>query len=402
MSDRPSSSIPRKVLIQLAALIAVSCLVVYCGESYRDQLDKFFPESRLLASTYNRKPSGLSGLYDLSQRMGLKVDRFEVSYRQLRRLTGMLVIIAPVQSLPDYELKQILDWVKKGNTLVYLDQFNIDQSRQILEALELNVRNTVKELDGADLPVAGEALSEREDPVYDLVGKVRVSARSRLTGGTPIVADSQGAVLTRVEHGRGRVYVGATPALCSNGTLADQEFWGNFQLLENIFRTANGTIYFDERAHGYSSGTNVFYYLSRSEAAPVAAQIGLIILLMVFSESQRFGNARSLEERRKISNLEFINGLTNAYKRARANTAVLDILFQSFRNRLSRDLGVSPHESSERLAEAWEASALQSSEDLGKLLADYERLMEARHVSDDDLRTIVTACDKITTTSEGK
>jgi len=396
MSDWPPASIPRKVLIQIAALIVVSCLVVYCGESYRDQLDKFFPESRLLASTYNRKPSGLSGLYDLSERMGLKVDRFEVSYRQLRRLTGMLVIIAPVQSLPDYELKQILDWVKKGNSLVYLDQFNIDQSRQILEVLDLNVRNTVKELDGADLPVT------EEDPVHDLVGKVRVSARSRLTGGTPIVADSQGAVLTRVEHGRGQVYVGSTPALCNNGTLADQEFWGNFQLLENIFRTANGTIYFDERAHGYSSGTNVFYYLSRSKAAPVAAQIGLIILLIVFSESQRFGNARSLEQRRKISNLEFINGLTNAYKRARANTAVMDILFQSFRNRLSRDLGVSPHESSERLAEAWEASPLQSSEDLRKLLSDYERLIEARHVSDDDLKTIVTACDKITTTSEGK
>ncbi|MCA9801238.1 MAG: DUF4350 domain-containing protein [Cyanobacteria bacterium HKST-UBA02] len=389
-------SVPRKVLIQLAVLIAVSCLVVYCGESYRDQLDKFFPESRLLASTYNRKPSGLSGLYDLSERMGLKVDRFEVSYRQLKRLTGMLVIIAPVQSLPDYELKQILDWVKKGNDLVYLDQFNIDQSRQILEVLDLKVRNTVKELVDEDLPAAGE------DPVNDLVGKVRVSARSRLSGGTAIVADNQGIVLARAEYGKGRVYVGATPALCNNGTLADQEYWGNFQLLENIFHTAHGTIYFDERAHGYSSGTNVFCYLSRSKAAPVAAQIGLIILLMVFSEGQRFGKARSLEQRRKISNLEFINGLTNAYKRARANTAVLDILFQSFRNRLSRDLGVSPHESSERLADAWEASPLQTSEDLRKLLTEYEQLMEARHVSDDDLKSIITACDKITTTSEGK
>jgi hypothetical protein len=127
-----------------------------------------------------------------------------------------------------------------------------------------------------------------------------------------------------------------------------------------------------------------------------AAQIVLILIVGVISESQRFGAARGNDVRRKISNLEFISGLSHAYRRAKANTAVLEILFHAFKNKLSRALAVSPHEPVERLNEAWQQSKFQSTHNLESLLTQYEEFMTRRHVTDSELRDMVETCDKIT------
>ncbi|MBZ0189738.1 MAG: DUF4350 domain-containing protein [Candidatus Obscuribacterales bacterium] len=380
-----------RLFIQLGLLLAVSGLIVSMGESYKDQLDRFLPEQRLLASTYNKKPSGLSGLLTLTQNMGHPVDTWELSYRRLHSIKGMLVLIAPVQSLESFEIEQIMDWVSEGNDLVYLDNFSIGLTRHVLKTVGMSVRSQVAELNESELPIDGD------NPILSMVDSVTVSAGLRLIGGEALIKDNQGAVLALARHGNGRIFLGSCPTLLNNAYIANSSFRGNFQLIENIFSTANGTIYFDEKSHGFSKGTNVFLYLSRSQAGPVTAQILLIVLIAFISESQRFGKARSLDSKRKISNLEFINGLANAYKRARANTAVLDILFSSFKNKLSREIGVSPHESSEKLIDAWEGSERKKEADMRQLIADYERVMKERDVSDEDLKSIMTTCDKITT-----
>ena len=382
---------------QIAALLLVSAIAVYTGKAFDEEWKKFAPEPRQLASSYNQNATGLKALFKLAQQQQNKVATWERPYRQLKEVKGMLVLIAPTESLQPFQAEQILDWVKKGNDLVYIDDLSFAMTDQFAKRLGVTIKvhksPTEKPTEVAIKPTGGF-------PELAHVNRLRLASSVRLDGGQPLAEDGAGAILTVVNYGKGRVLLGCCPTILANNTVAKPDFWGNFQLLANWFRTAGGTIYFDEYAHGYSGGTSVFAYLAKGPTGLVVAQLFIILLIAVLSESQRFGAARSIESRRRISNLEFINGLSNAYRRARANPAVMEILFHSFKNRLSRALAVSPHEPVDRLKEAWQQSKFQTTHSLDTLLSQYEEFMTRRSVSDADLKTMIETCDKITETTQ--
>ncbi len=382
---------------QIAALLLVSALAVYTGKAFDEEWKKFAPEARQLASSYNQNATGLKAMYKLAEQQGKPVSTWERPYRNLRDAKGLLLLVAPIESLRPFQAEQILEWVKQGNDLVYIDDFSFAMTDQMARRLGVRVKPhkslTAKVVDQDYKPVGNFAELAH-------VQKLRLASSVRLLGGEPLVADDDGAILTVVPFGKGRVLLGSCPTILANNTVAKKEYWGNFQLVTNWFKTAGDTIYFDEYCHGYTGGTNVFVYLAQGPTGLVVAQIFAILIIGVLSESQRFGSARSIASRRRISNLEFINGLSHAYRRARANPAVLEILFHSFKNRLSRALGISPHEPTERLKEAWQQSKFQTSFNLDSLLAQYEEFMTRRAVSDAELKTMLDTCDKITETTQ--
>lgn len=388
---------------QISALLAVSAIAVFAGSYFDRQLERFMPETRALSSTYNGKASGLEALAELTERLGKPSRKWELPYRQLPGKNGTLLLIAPLESLKDFEADQILKWVKEGNTLIYLDDFTLAMSRIIPDKLGVKARILTKKLENHKF----EAKDFGSAPEFTNVKSLMFSTATRLEGGKAVVSNTTGTFLSEVAHGKGRVLVGCCPDFCANRTIAKEDYWGNFQFLQNWFGTTGGTVYFDERAHGFSGGTNVFLYLSRGPVGAVAYQVLLILAIAVISGSQRFGAAQAVDEKRRISNLEFINGLSNAYRRARANPAVAEILFQEFRKKLARSLGVSPHEPIEKLKEAWQelpieqkkallAGGAASQANLEQLVGQYEEFMSQREVSDAQLKSMVASCDKIT------
>ncbi len=383
---------------QIGILLLVSAVMVYTGSAFDDELKKYVPEGRQLASTYNDKATGLMALYQLAESAGEKVIAWQSPYRYLDSKEGMLVLIAPTESLAPFQIDQILAWVKKGNQLVYIDDLTFDLTSYLANKLGVTVNvvnKTMKKPVDQDIePLPGIA-----ELAY--VDTLRLSSNVRVKGGTPIAADTSGSFLTAINYGKGRVLFGTCPSMLANKTVAKKEYWGNFQMMANWFSTTSGTIYFDEYAHGFTGGTNVFAYLAGGPAGLAVAQIGLILLIAFLSELQRFGMPLTVDTRRQISNLEFIYGLSNAYRRARANAAVLEILFHAFKNRLCRALAVSPHEPTERLKEAWQMSKFNNQYDLDALLKQYEEFLSRREVSDTELKTMIVTCDKITEASQG-
>lgn len=378
---------------QLFALLVVSGMAVYSGIAFDEQKDRFWPETEILTSVFNKKPSGLSGLRDILNKIGQKTIVWQTPYRYLTGEKGMLVILYPTEkSLSELESKQILDWVEKGNDLVYFDHFSYKLSRHLIDKLSIETK------DGDDLVDKKLPLSQTAVPEFAHVPSLLISAERRLKGGTPLLADKSGTLISLVKHGKGRVLLGTVPSICSNRRLSNPEAWPNFQFLANWFSTANGAVIFDERCHGFSSATNVFHFLLRGPTGLIFWQVMLILAVGVFSAAQRFGAMRQVAVTRKISNLEFIYGLSNAFRRARANTAVLEILGQSFKHRLCKALGISPHESSENIVSAWNSSKQSSSTNMDELIGNYERALSKKHLSDSDLRTLVGTCDKIART----
>ena len=383
---------PNRIWWQLFALLLVSGMAVYSGIAFDEQKDKFWPETEILISVFNKKPSGLSGLHEIVSKTGVKPVTWQLPYRNLSDVRGMLVILQPTESLSELDAKQILDWVHKGNDLIYFDHFSYKLTRRLIDKLNIETK------DGEDLVDKTLPLSQSSAPEFSHVSSLLLSAERRLKGGQPLLSDSSGTLIALVKHGKGRILLGTVPSICSNRRLSNPESWSNFQFFANWFSTTRGAVIFDERCHGFSSATNVFHYLLRGPTGLVFWQLMLILLIAAVSAAQRFGAVRQVSVTRKISNLEFIHGLSNAFRRARANTAILEILGQSFKNKLCKSLGISPHETSENIVSAWQQSKQASTANLQELISDYERALSKKHLSDSDLRTLVGTCDKITRT----
>ncbi|PZM84653.1 MAG: hypothetical protein DKT66_08480 [Candidatus Melainabacteria bacterium] len=377
---------------QLFALLLVSGLAVYSGLAFDEQKDKFWPETEILISVFNKKPSGLSGMHEIVTKTGIKSMTWQLPYRNLADVKGMLVILQPTESLSELDAKLILDWVEKGNDLIYFDHFSYKLTRRLIDKLNIETK------DGTDIVDKTLSLNNTAVPEFAHVSSLLLSAERRLKGGQALLSDSSGTLIALVKHGKGRVLLGTVPSICSNRRLANPDSWSNFQFLANWFSTAHGAVIFDERCHGFSSATNVFHYLLRGPTGPIFWQLMLILLIATISAAQRFGAVRQVFVTRKISNLEFIHGLSNAFRRARANTAILEILGQSFKNRLCKALGISPHESSENIVSAWQQSKLAPTANMQELIENYERALSKKHLSDSDLRTLVGTCDKIART----
>lgn len=314
----------------------------------------------------------------------------DLSYRELKDYDGALVMVAPSLSLEDYDIKKILSWVNKGNTLVYIDDFKLLNSRILTKKLKITVKNSVSTLKKSPVTVNSKV------DWLEGIDTLRVSTSSRLVGGLNLAGDKSGSVLVMVKHGKGDIILGTCPRMFSNDLISDKRNWNNFQMFINWANSTGQKIYFDERIHGLTSGKNVFLYLSRGPFGFVSLQLILMILIALLSSMQRFGKARSLSDSRRISNLEFIDGLSNAYKRAKANASVLEILFHAFRVDLSKILGISSHEVDEVLVNAWDNSPVIDDVNLGALIDEYNEVISNRRISDSDLQKMIATCDKIT------
>jgi Domain of unknown function (DUF4350) len=380
-----SSSNNASIWWQVGLLIVVSIIAVFIGLKY-DQGDDFLEEARLMPSIFNQKQSGLMALYEVATKGGMHCEAWQGAYRELKDVTGTLVMVGPTQLISDAEFEQISKWVSQGNQLIYLDSFSLDNGKEFLKGLHLKVRQVHA--------VSNRTIKPQSIPETTLVPDLTISARARIFGGKVVLRDEYGPLIVETEQDKGRILIGSVPGLCSNRNITDPKNWANFQFLLNWLSTTNGTVYFDERCHGYSGSGNVFVYVMRGWLGPVIFQLFALLFIAVISSHQRFGELAKSKDRREISNLEFINGLANAYERSGATFAALEIIVQDFRNKICRLINVSPHSSNLEIISNLQSSSVYSN--LQKFLADYERLAKEKNISISELSQQVKMCDLLT------
>lgn len=380
---------PHQLWWQISALVGVSTLAVLAGTAFDRVIEQYLPESRSFPSTFNRRSSGYSALFEITRKAGLPARRWQLPYRRLKDARGVLVMVQPNRSLSAFEVDQVADWLEQGNTLIYFDHFIFSFQRRLIKKLGMDA-HVQSGLEEAVVPVKGLR------PELAHVPAIIVTAENRLTAGTPLISDSSGALLAEIEYGKGRAIVGVMPSLCANRRLMSESDWKNFQLMVNLLRTAGGEVLFDEYCHGRTASPNVFIHLARGPAGYMCFQALLLTFVAFLSCAQRFGSAAVLPVTRKISNLEFVNGLANTYRRARANHLIWEIIGHASRARWLRALGVSPHEPDEKLISAWSEQSGDSPAEIEEFLARSARALESKKLADQELVALVGSCDKIT------
>jgi hypothetical protein len=361
---------------------------VYVGLSFNDKVEGFLPEATLLRSIFNKRISGLSGLFEIASGAGLPCQPWQSTYRELKNEHGLLVIVSPIEDLSGAEVDQILTWVHDGNTLIFLDDFQHPEAQRILKKLGLHYKLGKKLLDEQFSPCPDARACAH---VEHLV----LSGEARVEGGRPIVTDKDGALLTEVRYGKGYVLIGTTPGLCANRELQSPSNFDNFQFIVNWLSTTDGSLFFDEKCHGFSNSSNIFTFLLGQAPGLVFIQILIILAIAVLSNTQRFGEAKRFLSAREISSLQFIDGLANAYDRAKATLAALEIIVQDFKTKLCKELGLSPHSSLEEIAVNWQNFTKADSSNLRNFLTDYERACGQKRISTADLKKYVLKCDEL-------
>lgn len=415
------------------------CMLVAAGvastlsSTFEDELARYVPETMTDTSTYNKKPTGYAGCFELSEKLKNSTKRWQRPYRDLQE-PGTLVVMGPSQFLQDFEIEQILKWVKEGNDLVYMDFFTFRiTGKSLLERLSLKAIESANLTDSAFTPV--------KDPLCEHVDKLNVSAETRLvqtdgsllpdqvvpeTSKTPdahhdgydntpteeakqtkpakatpkvIASDKNGALIIEVPYGKGRCLVSVAPNLCCNRRIADPESKGNFQLLANCLKNSPGTVYFDEKCHGFSSTPGIFAYLSKGPVGLAAAQILLIFAVALLSLNQRFGPVKRVSNPRRISNLEFIDGMAHTYRKAKASDTAWSILFVSFKTRLCKALGAAPETPTEELANSWAEITGLTSKECNEFLTRAIKA-ESTHITNEELLELVASCDRLSEQSK--
>ncbi len=408
-------------LWQLTALLVVSIGLVYATVSTDKQLDKIMPEAQSWASSSNFKPSGMSAAFELFEKVfqGERlVKKWQLPYRKLGgqkppyKITddalsdfpqtdgqnhGVLFIVSPDQSLAQFEVDELLAWVEKGNYIVYLDNFMLRTSRRLIDKLGMDVRQLEpaavnKKTDGQNVL--------KPLPIYNHLRQLQLSADHSLKGGQALATVDGACLIAEKNYGKGKLLISSCPNLIVNRQISRTEYWPNFQFITNWLATTDGDIMFDERCHGLSQGVNVFYYFLHGPAGYVTAQILLLIAIAILSANQRFGALAFVNNRRTISNLEHINGLSNTYLRANARQAVIEIIWQNLRLKICKMVQISPHENNEKLIEELKAQGSPQALEMASIADRCEKAVANANLNDDQLRELVASCDKISQSTE--
>lgn len=375
----------------LIILLVVCVPAVIVGNAFSDGLHQLMPETIPNPSSYNLKASGYSALYQLANKVGLKTQRWESAYRNLDKQdsAGTMVIVLPWEPLSKGDLDHLLKWVKSGNDLVYLDYFTFRTGHRLLEALKL---------ESMTRPQVKAAVRKTNDSIAEAAyaPELVLSGEATLSGGQPVVGAADRAYLTVVRYGQGRCLIGTVPELCANRFIANPAYKTNFQFMSNWFASSKQPIIFDEKCHGYSSNSNVFFYVLRSPVGFVILQLIILFVVAFLSLNQRFGAAQTLAVIRKISNLEFIDGMAATYRRARARDTAWAMIFHPLKARLCKSLGVAPDAPMDDLAGAWAESSGNRVEDCRAFLSQAQSALERRNISDHELRELISSADSLT------
>ena len=176
-----------------------------------------------------------------------------------------------------------------------------------------------------------------------------------LSSPVPIVhiGDKSGALLVDYSYGAGKVVIISDPYIVSNGGIKLDD---NLQLAINAITARDGVIAFDEYHQGRGVTENAFAaYFAGTPVLALGAQIGLLVLLMLWTNARRFGRPLPLPQVDRRSSLEFEASMAELQERSRAFDLAIENIYTRTRRVLARhaalDYNSSRSEIASRVAE---------------------------------------------------
>ncbi len=391
----------QKLGIIITIVLIIGALVIINTASYVAREEPMDSEWAPNRSTYHSGPTGTRALYDLLNESGYQVMRWrdipERLLSQGQQSVRTFVIIGRTSLPVDEEQAQgLLFWVMGGGRLVMVDRepddnllpksgdwtvrtefgnfppFTIDSGNPVEMTenvkpvhpnqptlLTQNVDSVMPSRFASTLTFTAEQPKEgnevrppaqsypspdysEEEPEPSADSEPEPIDETEIpseASPAPVVhlSNSTGALLLDYEYGAGRIILLSDPYMFSNGGIGLND---NLQLAINILGGHSGLIAFDEYHQGRAATRNeLVAYFSGTPIIPIAGQITLLILLVLWSRGRRFARPLPLAQIDRRSSLEFVASMAEVQQRAGAFDLAIENIYGRIRRILSRYAG---------------------------------------------------------------
>lgn len=380
------------ILLALVVLIAINSIAYVSEEKKQDS--ELLPNR----STYHAGPGGTRALYDLLSESGYQVMRWRETPEKLpgdsgRQVQTFVMIGKMPVPVEEDEAESLLLWVERGGRLVIIDRR--PETYLLPPSGDWTINTQFREYPGLSVdPGNAEQMTEGVKPLHPAqptiltrdvesvmpskffaeikfsapskvaTGKIKPAQGSPSGGGippaprpevnsssdtdntavpispAPIVhlTSEDSILLLDYPHGRGRIVVLSDPFIVTNSGIALKD---NLKLALNLVSTSDGVIAFDEFHQGRGITRNAFAsYFSGTPILAIAEQIGLLILLMIWTRGRRFARPLPLPVVDRRSSLEFVASMAELQQRARAFDLAIENVYSRTRRVLARFAGV--------------------------------------------------------------
>ncbi|MDR3709170.1 MAG: hypothetical protein P4L33_12785 [Capsulimonadaceae bacterium] len=380
-------------------------------------------------SIYNDRGSGMRGLFELTSRLGYKVDVNRDDWRRLPADASLLVVAAPQTRsdssggprsktspgvLNGHDAVALKSWLAAGRTALILtndlpaaraqgqpaanlpggdfgDEFGVTIGESLAAQGGLasyGPQQPVNIVRGVNLIQlhGGHRIRRIAGSTVDLFGNPPALRRKGPIGGEPVVSV--------LPVGKGRAIFVADGFFASNRNLARADnavFLGN--ILADSVKPGQKAL-FDEYHHGEIAGEGTIWSALGFGPQSACLQLVLAVIVMVFVLAPRFGTARPAGPNERRNSGEYVASLAALYRGAHAAAPALDFIYRQFLRDLCTRLNVPTDLSLAALAEAAGRRGHVNEVELKKLLGRCERHIETRSLTENELLDLVRQMER--------
>jgi len=213
-------------------------------------------------------------------------------------------------------------------------------------------------------------------------GPTVIAATSTSASPAPVVhlATSKAPLLVDYPHGKGRIVLLGDPYIVANGGIGLKD---NLRLTTNILAVSEGLVAFDEFHQGHGASHNPFVgYFEGTPVLAICGQIGLLILLMIWTRGRRFARPLPLVQPDRRSSLEFVASMAELQQRARAYDLAIENIYSRTRRVLARYAGVDYNSPRRVIAERIAARSTIKAHQLDTLMSQAEEAINGGAISE--------------------
>jgi hypothetical protein len=380
--------------VALVGVAIGSVAVLYMILSKRATAGADMPEY----SVYSDGPDGFAQAAALLRNLGWQPVAVTRPIQQTHH-RGLLILAESMDPLPglgiapklsDNDVDNLLDWVKQGNTLLFLSPENT----RLSEKLGVNIIEAARRDDTIYQAKPG-AVGEYTARV-DRVGLERTSTVSGRKS-VPLwwLGDRPAAVA--VQHGAGRILIVPDPSVLTHRGLRRED---NAVFLYNLaaLDAEEGRVYFDEYHHGIRSSGGLWSYLRYHGQHWIILQLVLVALMALWANGRRLGPATPIPVTKTADGVDYASSVARIYQKAEVRPLVAGILARHFFGGVTGHLRLRRSAPCvEILAEWRQRHGERSAHVLGHLLDAAEDLRNGRKVGSEQLLGLAQRFDSFLT-----
>lgn len=210
------------------------------------------------------------------------------------------------------------------------------------------------------------------------------------TSPAPVIhmIDTRGTLLADYNYGHGRIIILSDPFIIANIGINRAD---NLRLAINMVTGGSDLIAFDEYHQGRTATHNqILSYFAGTPVLAMLGQLGLIVLVVVWTSGSRFARALPLPFIDRRSKLEFVASMAELQQRTRAYDLAIENIYARTRRVLARYAGLDSNSPRAEIAERVAARSQVKAPQLEALMHECEDAIAGEPLSARQALNLVT------------